>query len=246
MVVWEQLLQAWRPANRVVNDRSRSATPSHVALIVVDAVESNACTHQLASVLRWCSLSGMHRITLYEPTGVLLQQMEHLRGILGHQSADSTPRRISIQVGACLAPPPDTVSETALKQGQESLQVELVCSRDVTSTIVYELNAHQGVANAARSSMSMHVGSGFDDSGLHTAEPPCMYRPLEEALTKPCEDSNLELIIVFGSQLTLAGFPPWQTHLCEIRHAGPLQSVNETILENILHSFYSVKQRFGR
>jgi hypothetical protein len=42
---------------------------------------------------------------------------------------------------------------------------------------------------------------------------------IEQALMIPCEANWLQLVLVFGDQLTLAGFPPWLTHLCEILHA---------------------------
>jgi hypothetical protein len=59
-----------------------------------------------------------------------------------------------------------------------------------------------------------------DDDGLRDG-----LRPVEHALGSRCEANWLELVLVFGDTLTLAGFPPWLTHLCEILHAVRCLSV---------------------
>eukprot|EP00897_Mesotaenium_endlicherianum_P007777 jgi/Mesen1/7027/ME000366S06240 len=55
-----------------------------------------------------------------------------------------------------------------------------------------------------------------------------------------------ELLLVFGKCLSLAGFSPWHTRLCEIRHMGTLNGITLPAFLQALDYYASTTQRLGK
>ena len=63
------------------------------------------------------------------------------------------------------------------------------------------------------------------------------------------EDSGMgepELLIIFGPNVELQGYPPWQVRLTEIFHVQDNVGVGYQIFLRALHSYAKTQMRFGR
>jgi undecaprenyl pyrophosphate synthase len=79
--------------------------------------------------------------------------------------------------------------------------------------------------------------------------PGALERRVAAAMGKACGShacEEVDLVLVAGEVLTLAGFPPWLTRSSEIYHfAGGLQELSESNLESTLAKYYCTAQRLG-
>ena len=55
-----------------------------------------------------------------------------------------------------------------------------------------------------------------------------------------------DLVVVFGSALTIAGFPPWAVRTAELFEVGPLGAVTAGKMDAVLRKFLGIRQRYGR
>ncbi len=55
-----------------------------------------------------------------------------------------------------------------------------------------------------------------------------------------------ELLILFGPDLELQGYPPWQVRLTEIFHVQDSNGVGYQVFLRALHSYAKAQMRFGR
>ena len=79
--------------------------------------------------------------------------------------------------------------------------------------------------------------------------PGALERRVAAAMGKACGShacEEVDLVLVAGEVLTLAGFPPWLTRSSEIYHfAGGLQDLSERNLERTLAKYYCTSQPLG-
>ena len=55
-----------------------------------------------------------------------------------------------------------------------------------------------------------------------------------------------DLLILFGSHITLEGYPPWQVRLTEIFHVPDNAVVGYQTFLRALHSYAKASMKFGR
>lgn len=60
-----------------------------------------------------------------------------------------------------------------------------------------------------------------------------------------------EVLLIYGKGVTLAGFPPWATHACELYHMGPVTrhsspQLERRKVESALRKFECTERRSGR
>eukprot|EP00891_Asterochloris_glomerata_P008669 jgi/Astpho2/8669/Aster-x1537 len=68
---------------------------------------------------------------------------------------------------------------------------------------------------------------------------PCWPPPRDRAPPQP------QLIMVFGPQFCIAGFPPWLLQCAELFHLGSVHTCGEQDLEEMLQQFHHTPQRMG-
>jgi hypothetical protein len=179
---------------------------------------------------------GVQRILLYEPSGVLCERetFAQLRKAVADRQAESkagswTSAAASATTAGSAASPSSTCSTprsraprtirfllginppgVELRKSTHAFSgvtvVDVLSAAHVTDTLLRELALPPRTEKVT-------TDCEADDDARHGL------RPVEHALGSRCEANWLELVLVFGDTLTLAGFPPWLTHLCEILHA---------------------------
>lgn len=66
------------------------------------------------------------------------------------------------------------------------------------------------------------------------------------AASGPLAGIEPDLVVVFGSAFTMAGFPPWAVRTAELFEVGPLGAVTAGKMDAVLRKYLGIRQRFGR
>jgi len=251
-----------RPEVKPPSIQRKPPPPTEVGIIVVDSEEAIKCMHQIASVLLWCVEAGIRRVALYDPAGVYSQRtsdiVAHVESL---QSNAANPCRLDLGTSAdasfsTQAPTAATPSTACTPsrgpssvtrrrdsrvdtQAESSSDPEGVSNREPGPLLRLDILSAQQTWKLMAQEMIME-----SDPNSHRHKTQSM-SSVWKALSSPCEARGLELVMVFGRTLTLAGFPPWLTHLCEVLHLGPLQNIRTRRLRASFKKYASVTQRFG-
>jgi hypothetical protein len=97
---------------------------------------------------------------------------------------------------------------------------------------VHLLDASDALPNALGAA---YAGTDLSRAGLS----------LEHHKQQQAYDPEPELLLVFGSVLSCAGFPPWMLRVTEMYHAGHLQIFTPAKLHDIIHTYQRTWQRSG-
>uniref|UniRef100_A0A7S0R219 ditrans,polycis-polyprenyl diphosphate synthase [(2E,6E)-farnesyldiphosphate specific] n=1 Tax=Pyramimonas obovata TaxID=1411642 RepID=A0A7S0R219_9CHLO len=227
--------------------------PKAIALIVTQEHEAKQYTHQIVDVLHWCVEIGIQKIYLYDPQGVLETTVADLDAICVQRQSNDTrgsssgdeqipSRSLAFSVGL--------QGISAPQEAPRQVPVEVISARLVADSLKAELvlppppTLRKDLLQAERDGVDL-IAPGLvePEEGNARSGPP---HEIEAALRRPCESNPLEVAFVFGPHYTLAGFPPWMTHLCEISHMGSLEHVSRSALSASMNKYRKINQRFGR
>ena len=89
------------------------------------------------------------------------------------------------------------------------------------------------------------IGGGSSTLAAAVAAPAALRRRLGE-VAGPLAEVEPDMVMVFGGDMTLAGYPPWAARAAELFAAGPLARASATRLDDALRRFRSTRQRWGR
>lgn len=65
------------------------------------------------------------------------------------------------------------------------------------------------------------------------------------AAVGPLAGIEPDIVVVFGSAFTLAGFPPWAVRIAELFEVGALAAVTSGKMDAVLRRYLGTRQRFG-
>ncbi|KAK3234037.1 hypothetical protein CYMTET_55697 [Cymbomonas tetramitiformis] len=169
----------------------------------------------MADILVWCVRTGVRQIALYDSAGVFRANWQRLSGHIDElqHSTSSTYQSYRIGFGVEYQTTAGTGREIeiallSLEQSRNQL-IETCCSKVETR----RLEAREEESASPTRGVGKHPELGNTSASSSQ---------LMQLLTQRCEESCVELLLLFGDVVTLAGFPPWQTHLCEILHMVPI------------------------
>jgi hypothetical protein len=66
------------------------------------------------------------------------------------------------------------------------------------------------------------------------------------AVSGPLAGIEPDIVVVFGSAFTLAGFPPWAVRTAELFEVGALAAVTSGKMDAVLRRYLGTRQRFGK
>jgi len=201
----------------------------------------------LAGAAAFCARAGARGVWLYEPGGALKE------GSFPEQFAAAVRlwrggEAASVQLlwhGRARTADGAAASGRARPPLQGRPVVYLASAEDGTEPVE---EAAAVLAGAAQDGNGEALVAGEGGAG-RGGGPAALERRVAAAMggacgTHACEE--VDLVLVAGEVLTLAGFPPWLTRSSEIYHfAGGLQDLSERNLERTLAKYYCTAQRLG-
>ena len=194
------------------------------------AASSAAGCAALAGAVAFCAGAGARGIWLYEPGGALKER--------GFQEGFRKALRSQTGGGASVC----------CLQGGRALPPEGASSSERGRPVVYLASAEDGTEPAAEAAALLAQAActgglmGGGEPGL------AVEQRVNRAIGHTCGPQaceEVDLILVVGDVLTLAGFPPWLTRSSEIHHLGGLSELSERKLKRTLARYYGTAQRLG-
>ncbi|MCJ1312863.1 hypothetical protein MMC25_006539 [Agyrium rufum] len=220
--------------------RKLANVPNHLSAILELDVEEKAeagleaLLDDLAELAAWTACAGIQKLTVYERTGLLKQYIPAThRAVSAKLHAYFGQDRPSLQVKA-----PHTASylngEGVIPEDAEPrtdlghLSILLISEEDGRSTLVD--------LTKTLTEMSQREKLSTDDISLDLID----VEISESVMDEP------DLLVLFGPDVELKGYPPWQLRLTEIFHAPDNHAVEYQVFLRALHRFAKVQMRFGR
>lgn len=221
--------------------------PASIGVVIAQKHDPAWSLSQLASLCIWCASTPTSYLVIHDPNGLVEEQVEELIALINARQVggtDSTTRGTAQNKYA---------ASFGIMSGEGQCTVYVLAHRHTCSSLVdatLQLIADadgevlEGVEGGER-------GDG-NDGGATLAE-----------LLQKVEDERLrfrsalfrvgghvavlevDLVMVFGDVLTLAGFPPWSLRVAEIHKLGRLQGMTEGRLWGSIRKFCRTEQRHG-
>ncbi|MCJ1246161.1 hypothetical protein MMC30_003366 [Trapelia coarctata] len=187
---------------------------------------------EVAEISAWCACAGIPLLSVYEKTGILKNYIPTThRTVAAKLHAYFGRRRPSLQVRAPHMPSflnGDVAEQSASTNDSGHLQILLLSSEDGRSTLVdltktlAEMSQHQKLSPA-------DISLDLIDAEIS-----------ESVMGEP------DLLLLYGPNVKLQGYPPWQLRLTEIFHVQDNVGVEYQVFLRALYNFAKAQMRFGR
>ena len=219
-----------------------SKLPKHLSVILeLEPTESasqglEVLLDNVAEISAWCACVGVPMLSVYEPTGALKRYIPTT-----HQTVAAKlhsyfgAKRPSLQVRAPHMPSflngdisEDTEHEQETSNHLGHLSLLLLSSEDGRSTLVD--------LTKTLAEMSQHDKLSPSDISLDLIDAEISESVMEEP----------DLLLLFGPEVKLKGYPPWHLRLTEIFHVPDNEDVEYLVWLQGLHRFARAEMRFGR
>lgn len=188
---------------------------------------------EMAEIAAWCACAGIPMLSVYEKTGVLKNLVPRVhRTVAGKIHSYFGRRRPSLQIRAPHMPTflnGDTSERNSSRSDDAGyLSILLLSAEDGRSTLVdltktlVEMSQHQKLSPG-------DISVDLIDAEIS-----------ESIMGEP------DLLLLFGPNVKLQGYPPWQLRLTEIFHLQDNEGVEYQVFLRALHRYAKVQMRFGR
>ncbi|KAI9710672.1 MAG: hypothetical protein M1820_002505 [Bogoriella megaspora] len=219
--------------------------PEHLAVILNldDAAYYNTGLSPLESLVAdvseictWTASAGIPTLTIYERSGILKQYLVDthvkisttLRSYYGMNHPTISLRAPHHQSISPPRSPTSTAQGQPSQEPQTRLEVTLLSSVDGRDTIVDLTKTFAEMAQGGKIG-PQHVSPELIDQEL-----------------SDLTISDPDLLILFGPEVKLDGFPPWQLRLTEIFHVPDHTGVAYHVFLRALYRYAKAQMRFGR
>ncbi|KAI9878428.1 MAG: hypothetical protein M1830_000911 [Pleopsidium flavum] len=220
--------------------RGLSRLPEHLSVILelrdqdrgVAALEG--LVDDVAEISAWCVCVEIPMLSIYERTGILKGYVPTTHRTISSKFHDYFGRRRpSLQIRAPHMPSflnGDLCEGThpSPSNNPNHLSILLLSSEDGRSTLV----------DLTKTLTEM--------SQRHKLSPTDISLDLIDAEVSESVMGEPDLLVVFGPNVELQGYPPWQLRLTEIFHVQDNTGVGYQIFLRALHRFAKTQMRFGR
>lgn len=195
-------------------------------------------------------MKGFHQVLLYDPAGEIQLRKEEL--IESLKWVDSS-KKIQIWSGweresSCCGG--GGISEEN-NENTGAMGVALLSAADAEEPLLK--------AAAKGTSTSTQAAAGAADPRLNKERKLQEGSRLVEAIAAPDDIKTRlaaasgplagiepDIVVVFGSAFTLAGFPPWAVRTAELFEVGALAAVTSGKMDAVLRRYLGTRQRFGK
>ncbi|KZF24932.1 Undecaprenyl diphosphate synthase [Xylona heveae TC161] len=218
-----------------------SRLPEHLSVILEYNPEEKGgegleqLIEEIAEIAAWSACAGIPLLSVYEKTGILKSYIPTThRAIAKRLQAYFGTRRPSLQLRAPHLPAflnGDLVDESHSDSNQDGpghLSVLLLSAEDGRSTMV----------DLTKTLTEMSQRSKLSPNDISVDLVDVEIR--ESTMAEP------DLLILFGPDVELQGYPPWQIRLTEIFHVPDNTGVEYQIFLRALYRFGKAQMRFGR
>ncbi|KAL2037244.1 hypothetical protein N7G274_009933 [Stereocaulon virgatum] len=187
----------------------------------------------LAEISAWCACVGIPMLSVYERTGILKAYLPSTHRTVTSKLHAYFGRNIpSLQVRAPHIP--------SLLNGGSSEELDHLDSPSGHLSILL-LSAEDG-----RSTLVDLTKTLSEMSQRKKLSPNDISLDLVDAEITESVMGEPDLLVLFGPNVELQGYPPWQVRLTEIFHVQDNTGVGYQIFLRALHSFAKAQMRFGR
>ncbi|RDW84419.1 putative NUS1 [Coleophoma cylindrospora] len=191
-----------------------------------------ALVDEAAEVAAWCACAGIPMLSIYEPTGILKGYVPAThRAISRKLSSYFGPQHPALTLRAPHVPSmesPSTPTSDSPEISQQHLSVLLLSAEDGRDSLVDLTKTLTEMSQRSKLSPS-DISVDLVDAELS-----------ESVMGEP------NLLILFGPNVELSGYPPWQLRLTEIFHVQDNQDVGYQVFLRALYNYANAQMRFGR
>lgn len=232
-ILWLKIGQNNNPKPQLINKdiSSLPKIPRHVASLL-NLKENqkggglDTLLEQVGELASWCSGAGIPALTIYERQGVLkaLDPKEFQRRIskkLDHYYGDTPSPSIRVKIPPLTSNDAPPTEEAAL-----------------TITLIAEEDGRQSLVDLTRTLGDLALQKKISPKDITIAS--------IDAELKHITVDEPDLLIVFGPELDLQGFPPWQMRLSEIFHLPDNNEVSYPVFLKGLEKYAGCKINVGR
>ncbi|MCJ1352338.1 MAG: hypothetical protein MMC33_002322 [Icmadophila ericetorum] len=214
-----------------------SRLPQHLSVILELEEERgeagvDGLLDDLAELSAWCASAGIPTLSVYEKTGILKNCIPAThRAVAAKLHSYFGPRRPSLQIRAPHVPSflnGDISDQSVLSGTAGHLSILLLSSEDGRSTLVD--------LTKTLTEMAQREKLSADDISLDLVDAEIS----ESVMGEP------NLLLLFGPNVQLQGYPPWQLRLTEIFHVKDNVGVEYQVFLRALFNYAKVQMRFGR
>ncbi|KAF2459720.1 Decaprenyl diphosphate synthase-like protein [Lineolata rhizophorae] len=231
--------------------------PAHLSVVLdLDEDERSGAgleglVGEVSEVAAWCACAGVNTLSIYERTGILKSYIPQTHRVITatlqsyfgrsrtpslslrtpHQPSYSPPASSSRPSSAhsTASTPNDAAGAAAPdSSGTPHLTVLLLSADDGRGTIVDLTKTLAEMAQRGKLAPA-DISSELVDAELE-----------ETVMGEP------DLLVLFGPDVKLDGYPPWQVRLTEIFHVPDNKGVGYQVFLQALYSFAKAQMRFGR
>ncbi|KAI5858563.1 Decaprenyl diphosphate synthase-like protein [Tricharina praecox] len=218
-------------AKDVAELRERGKFPKHLSVVLeYEREDLDKLIDEVSEIACWCASAGIPRLSVYERTGILKSYISTSHRAVSQQLRSYFGReRPTLRVHA---PHSRTFvnDDTSTDEGSEptGLEVMFISEEDGRESMVDLTKTLCEMAQRGKLS-SEDVSVELIDAEVKEN---CMGEP--------------DLLVLFSSNITLKGYPPWQLRLTEIYNVTDNDGVGYQVFLRALHSFARTEMRFGR
>ncbi|RDW60158.1 putative NUS1 [Coleophoma crateriformis] len=212
--------------------------PEHLSVVLKLEDEARggagleALVDEAAEVAAWCACAGIPMLSIYEPTGILKGYVPAThRAISRKLSSYFGPQHPALTLRAPHVPSmesPSTPTSDSPEISQKQLSVLLLSAEDGRDSLVDLTKTLTEMSQRSKLSPS-DISVDLVDAELS-----------ESVMGEP------NLLILFGPNVELSGYPPWQLRLTEIFHVQDNQGVGYQVFLRALYNYANAQMRFGR
>ncbi|QNP99801.1 YALIA101S03e12024g1_1 [Yarrowia lipolytica] len=217
--------------------------PNHLAVIVdlQDGSEEGGGVEglvaQISEIAAWCCGTGeIKQLSVYERTGCLksynIKDVYKLveEGMRSYYGSEMPSIKIDVPHSGAAHPTGESNGKVVNRKAdnKNDLTIHLLSEEDGRECLV-DLTKTLSELAIAKKLKPRDITVDVIDEQMNML-----------VVTEP------ELLIVFGPQLDLQGFPPWQIRLTEIYHQPDNDAVTYGVFLKALQSFASCKQNVGK
>ncbi|KAK6336437.1 hypothetical protein TWF696_001992 [Orbilia brochopaga] len=205
--------------------------PQHISVILEFEKEGGVeqLIDHVAEISCWCASAGIHTLSVYERTGALKKYISTSHRITAQRLHSYFGRkRPTLRV---LAPhlPSYANGDTEGMAGQ-AVDLEVI--------FISEEDGRESIVDLTKTLCEMAI------RGKMTKEDVTM--ELVDAELESLTIPEPDLLVLFGPEVKLNGYPPWQIRLTEIFHLVDNDAVGYQVFLRALYSYAKCEMRLGR
>ncbi|KAI9811419.1 MAG: hypothetical protein M1832_000888 [Thelocarpon impressellum] len=210
--------------------------PRHLSVILelADDDGTERLLDEVGEIAAWCACAGIGTLSVYERTGVLKSHVPAThRAVASRLHAYFGPRRPTLQLRAPHMP--------AFLNGDDVPSEEVPSTPPASHLSLLLLSAEDGRDSLVDLSKTLAEMSQRGKLAPHDVTCELIDAEVGESVM-----AEPDLLVLFGPDVLLHGYPPWQVRLTEIFHVQDNTRVGYQVFLRALHRFAKVQMRFGR